>query len=128
MSPSLISRVLAEQHRADALFFEVQRDAEHAVRELEHLAGHRVLDAVHARDAVADRHDRADLGHVDVDGKAADLVADDLGNLFGFDVHCLSCPASYCAVCDQRLFQFLQLGRDAAVVDRAADRARPRRR
>ena len=35
-------RVLAEQHRADALFFEVQRDAEDAVRELEHLAGHGV--------------------------------------------------------------------------------------
>ena len=78
---------LAEQHRADALLFEVQRDAEHAVRELEHLAGHRVLDAVHARDAVADRDDAADFGDVDVDGVAADLVADDLGNLFSFDVH-----------------------------------------
>ena len=54
-------RELAEQHRADALLFEVQRDAEHAVRELEHLAGHRVLDAVHARDAVADRDDRCRL-------------------------------------------------------------------
>ena len=46
-----------------------------------------VLDAVHARDAVADRHDRADFGDVDVDGVAADLVADDLGDFFGFDVH-----------------------------------------
>ena len=79
--------VVAEQHRADALLFQVQRDPEDAVRELEHLARHRVLDAVHARDAVADRHDRADFGHVDVDGIAADLVADDLGNFFGFDVH-----------------------------------------
>ena len=47
-------------------------------------------DAVHARDAVADRHDGADFGHVDVDGVAADLVADDLGDFFGFDVHALS--------------------------------------
>ena len=78
---------LAEEHRADAFLFEVQRDAEHAVRELEHLARHGVLDAVHARDAVADRDDAADFGHVDVDGVAADLLADDLGNLFGFDVH-----------------------------------------
>ena len=78
---------LAEEHRADALFLEVERDAEHAVRELEHLAGHGVLDAVHARDAVADRDDAADFGHVDVDGVAADLFADDLGYLFGFDVH-----------------------------------------
>ena len=28
-----------EDHRADAFLFEVERDAEHAVRELEHLAG-----------------------------------------------------------------------------------------
>ena len=83
-------RELAEQHGADAFLFEVQRDAEHAVRELEHLAGHRLLDAVHARDAVADRDDRADFGDVDVDGVAADLVADDLGDFFGFDVHVIS--------------------------------------
>ena len=77
----------AEEHRADAFLFEVQRDAEHAVRELEHLAGHRVLDAVHACDAVTDRDDAPDFGDVDIDGIAADLVADDFGNLFGFDVH-----------------------------------------
>ena len=69
--------VVAEEHRADALFFEVERNPEDAVRELEHLAGHRLLDAVHAGDAVAHRHDRADLGDVDVNGVAADLVADD---------------------------------------------------
>ena len=83
-------RELAEQHGADALLFEVQRDAEHAVRELEHLAGHRVVDAVDARDAVADRDDAADFGDVDVDGEAADLLADDLGDLFSFDVHRLT--------------------------------------
>ena len=54
-------REVAEQHRADAVLFEVQRDAEHAVRELEHLARHRALDAVHARDAVADRDDACRL-------------------------------------------------------------------
>ncbi len=48
--------VVAEQHGADAVLFEVQRDAEHAVRKLDHLAGHRPLDAVHARDAVTDRN------------------------------------------------------------------------
>ena len=45
---------LAQEHRADAFFLEVQRDAEHAVRKLEHLAGHRILHTVHPRDAVAD--------------------------------------------------------------------------
>ena len=84
-------RVLAEQHRADAVFLEIQRDAEDAVRKLEHLAGHGALDAVHARDAVAERHDAADFGDVHLDGVAADLLADDLGNLFSFDVHNLLC-------------------------------------
>src|SRR5262249_57486433 len=78
---------LAEQHRADAVFLEVQRDPEHPVRELEHLAGHRVLDTVHARDAVADRDDAADFGDIDVDGEAANLFADDLRDFVGFDVH-----------------------------------------
>jgi hypothetical protein len=49
---------------------------------------------VHARDAVADRDDRAHFGHVDVEREAADLVADDLGNLFCFDIHVAYCPAS----------------------------------
>ncbi len=84
-------RVLAEQHGADAVFLEVQRDAEDAVRKLEHLAGHGALDAVHARDAVAERHDAADFGDVHLDGVAADLLADDLGNFFSFDVHNLVC-------------------------------------
>ena len=83
---------LAEQHRADAFLFEVQRDAEHAVRELEHLAGHGVVDAVHARDAVADRDDAADFGDVDVDRVAPDLLADDLGYFVGFDVHRFRIP------------------------------------
>ena len=112
-SPSLICGVLAEQHRADAVFFEVQRDAEHAVRELEHLAGHGALAAVHARDAVAERHHGADFGHVDRDGEAADLFANNLGDLVCFDRHCSS---SY-----QLLAHPLQLRLHAAVVHRAAD-------
>ena len=79
--------VVAEEHRANAFFFEVQRDAEDAVRELEHLSSHRLLDAMHAGDTVAYRDDGAHFGDVDVDGIAANLVADDSGNLFGFDIH-----------------------------------------
>ena len=80
-------RVLAQQDRADTLFFQVQRNPEDAVRKLEHLAGHRLLDAVDARDAVAHGDDRADFGDVHVDSEAADLVADDLGDLFSLYVH-----------------------------------------
>ena len=84
---------LAEQHGADALLFQVQRDAVHAVRKLEHFAGHRVVDAVNARDAVTDRDDAAHLGNVDVDRVAANLLADDLGYLVGFYVHACLIPA-----------------------------------
>ena len=57
------------------------------IKEGDHLAGHGPLDAADARDTVADRHDGTDFGHVHVDGIAADLLANDLGYLFGFDVH-----------------------------------------
>ena len=90
-SPSLIFGVLAEQHRADAVFLEVERDAEDAVREFEHLAGHRTLAAVHAGDAVTERHHGAHFGHIHGDGKAANLLADDLGNFVGLDAHKSCC-------------------------------------
>ncbi len=82
-------RVLAQEHGADAVLLEIQCDAEDAVRKLEHLAGHGALDAVHARDPVAERHDAAHFGDVHLDGVAADLLADDLGNFFSFDIHIL---------------------------------------
>ena len=84
--------VVAEQHCADAVFFEVQRDAEDALGELQHLAGHGPLDAVHARDAVTDGNDGADFGDVHFNGVAADAVADDLGDFVGSDVHVLVSP------------------------------------
>ena len=124
---------LAEEHRADALLLEVQRDAEHAVRELEHLARHRLLDAVHAGDAVAERNDGADFGDVHIDRVAADLLADDLGYFFSFDVHvahsslsragpAVQLPASStCYMFREPSSHPVELRRDAAVVDRAAD-------
>ena len=77
---------VAQQHCADAFLFEVERDAEHAVRELEHLAGHGALDAVHTRDAVADGDDGADFSDVDRRREAADLVANESGDLVCSDV------------------------------------------
>ena len=123
--------VLAEEHAADAVFFEVERDAEDAVRELEHLAGHRALAAVQPRDAVAERRHRAHFGDVDVDGEAADLLANDLGNLvcfrsmrFGLQVRAPlsgSPTVPLLHVFQQPLLHLLQLRSNAAVVHRAAD-------
>jgi hypothetical protein len=67
-----------EEHRAHTVLFEIQRYAEDAVRKFEHLTGHRPLYAVNARDAVTDGHDAADFCDVDLNGVAADLLADDL--------------------------------------------------
>ena len=90
MSPSLISVYSPRSTAPTRILFEVEGDAEDAVRKLEHLAGHGSFDTVHARDSVAERHDAADFGHVDLDGVAADLIADDLGNFFRFDLHIMS--------------------------------------
>src|SRR5262249_7522831 len=101
---------LAEEPGADALLFQVQPHAEHAVRDLEHLARHRVLDAVHARDAVADRDDAAHFGDIDVDGEAPDLFADDLGYLVSFNV--------YLHALHEPFFHLFQLPRHRSVIDR----------
>src|SRR4029077_19892398 len=98
--------------RADAFLLEIQRDAEHTGRELEHLAGHRVVHAVHARDAVADGDDAADFGDIDVDGEAPDLFADDLGDFLGLDFHLDALHKTF--------FHLLELAHDAGVVHRAA--------
>src|SRR5688572_3958235 len=82
-------RVLAKEHGAYTVFFQVQRDAEYPVRELEHLAGHRTLDAMDPCDAIAERNDAADFRDVHLDGVAANLLADDLRNFFSFDIHSL---------------------------------------
>ena len=55
---------LAEQHGADVVGLEVQRQPGHAVGQLEHLERHAVLQAVQACDAVSDGQHGADLGQL----------------------------------------------------------------
>ena len=62
---------VAEQHGADVVGLEVQRQAGHVVRQLEHLERHAVLEAVDAGDAVGDREDGADLGELGAAGVEA---------------------------------------------------------
>ena len=80
-------RVLAQQHRADVVFFEVQRQAGHAVGQVEHLHGQGVAQAVDAGDAVADLEDGADLLDLDLGLVVLDLASQDRGDLFGTKLH-----------------------------------------
>jgi hypothetical protein len=58
------------------------------VRQLEHLEGHGVLEAVDARDAVAHRQDRPHLGEVGLAGfEAFDPALEDGRDLVGLDLH-----------------------------------------
>ena len=58
----------------------------------EQLAGHRLLEPVDARDAVADLDDAADLLEVDLRLVARELALDDLADLSGLDHACLPYP------------------------------------
>ncbi len=64
VSPSEMRLPVTEQHGTDVVGLEVQRQAGDALGKLEHLEGHAVLEAVHARDAVGNREHGADLGQL----------------------------------------------------------------
>jgi peptidoglycan/LPS O-acetylase OafA/YrhL len=76
---------------ADVVLLEVQHQAHQALPaladELDELAGHRLGEPVDARDAVADREHRARLGDQGRLVDVLDLLLDDLGNLFGSQLH-----------------------------------------
>ncbi len=72
--------VIAEQNDADLVLFEVHGEAGDAVRELDELAGHALVEAVDARDAVAERDDGADLVDLDALLVVFNLAAQQLGN------------------------------------------------
>ena len=78
--------VVAEQHGADLVFFQVHGEAGNAVRELEQFAGHDLFETVDAGDAVAHRHHRADFIDGDLGFVIFDLLADELGNLVCLDL------------------------------------------
>ena len=108
--------VVAEEHDADVVLLEVQREAGDVVGQLEHLERHARLEAVDAGDAVADLEDAPDL--LDVHGARVllDLAPEDLGDLVGSELHLGRRP-----LCSGRW----SCGQDAA--DGGVRRARPRR-
>ena len=81
---------LAEKHDADVVFLEVQGETEEVVTEVEELSGHRLVEAVHARDAVADRQNRADFRDVDRLFVAGQLPLQDFRDFVRLDFHLAS--------------------------------------
>ena len=81
--------VVAEDHDADVVGLEIQRHAANATGKLDHFAGLHLVEAVDARDAVADREHLADLGNLCVFAEVLDLILEDRGDLCGADVHYL---------------------------------------
>ena len=79
--------VVAEDDDADIVAFEVERHAPHAVRELDHLAGLDLVEAVDAGDAVADRQHLADLGDIGLAAEIGDLLLQDRRNLRRANFH-----------------------------------------
>jgi hypothetical protein len=77
---------LSPSYDADRVLLEVQRQAEDAVRRLEQLAHHAVLQAVDPGDAVADRDDRPLLADVDASLETLDLLPEDARDLVRFDL------------------------------------------
>src|SRR5581483_7263070 len=76
-----------EERGADVVLLEVEREADHAVIELEHLHRDRVLEPVNAGDAVADLEDRADFGEIGLDVVLLDPLAQDRSDLFRTKLH-----------------------------------------
>ncbi len=79
--------VVAEDHDADIVDFEVQRHAADAVGELDHLAGLDVVEPVDAGDAVTDGQHLADFGDFGFLPEILDLILEDRGDLGGPDIH-----------------------------------------
>ena len=88
-------REIAQQHRADLVFFQVHGDARDAVRKLDQLAGHHLFEAMDSGDAVAHGDHRADLGHVDRPFVMLDLLAQNLGNFVRSNLSHKSFPFPY---------------------------------
>ena len=77
----------AEDHDADVVGFEVQRHALHAVGEFDHLARLDVVEAVDARDAVADRQHLPHFGDFGFRIEIADFAFQNGGDFGRLNVH-----------------------------------------
>src|SRR5690606_16021074 len=87
--------VIAENHDADIVGFEIEGHALDAARELDELAGLHIVQAVNAGNAVTDGKHLTDFGNLGFLAEILDLVLEDRRNFRGFDVHY---PTSFMAI------------------------------
>jgi hypothetical protein len=84
--------VIAQQHGAHLGLVQVHRQAGNAVRKLEHLARHYLVQPMQARNAVAQRDHRSDLVDLHALLVVLNLLAEQLGYLIRVDLcHFVSC-------------------------------------
>src|SRR5690349_23288041 len=74
---------LAEQHRTDLVFFEIERKTTHVVRKLEQFAGHHLFKAVQLRDPVANLDDGSDFSNGHAGIEVLDLFANNVVDFAG---------------------------------------------
>ncbi len=79
--------VVAKHDDADIVVFEIEGQAPLAVRELDHLAGLDLVEAIDAGDAVADRQHLTDLRDIRLAAEIGDLLFEDRGYLRGANFH-----------------------------------------
>ena len=80
-------RVGTHDGDTDGILFEVQHDAEDVPGKLDHLAGHDVLQTVHAGDAVTHLQDRADALDAEIAVVVLQLLRQDRADLFRPQFH-----------------------------------------
>src|SRR5262249_34983294 len=83
----LDGRVRTEDHDADIVRFEVKRHAAYAAGKLDHFTGLNIVEAVNARDAVADGENLADFADFRFGTEILDLAFEDGGDFGWLDVH-----------------------------------------
>ncbi len=79
--------VSPEDHAADIVAFKIERHALDAAGKFHHLAGLDVIQAIDARDAIANRQHATDLGNLGGLAEIADLFFEDGSDFSGANVH-----------------------------------------
>src|SRR5215471_7719151 len=78
---------LAQEHHADLVLFEIERQTVDVVAEVDELSRHDSVQAIEARDSISDGEDRADLGDVDRLFVVGELLLQDCRDFVCFDLH-----------------------------------------